>query len=81
MNRFIRRRAIRLDNDQPQVVEYLEGRPLDRLAAGPQEARAMPSDWRGLGRFTNIVWVMWLLLALGTLGYFVSLGIQILRHG
>jgi hypothetical protein len=40
----------------------------------------MPSDGRGLVRFVNILWVVWLLLALGTLGYFVSLGIQILRH-
>ena len=41
----------------------------------------MPSDWRGLVRFTNIIWVVWLLLALGVLGYFAGLGIQILRHG
>jgi hypothetical protein len=41
----------------------------------------MPSDWRGLVRFANIVWVVWLLLALGVLGYFTSLGIQVLRHG
>ncbi len=43
----------------------------------------MPSGWRGLVRFTNIIWVVWLLLALGVgvLGYFASLGIQILRHG
>jgi len=40
----------------------------------------MPSEGRGLVRFVNIVWVVWLLLALGTLGYFVNLGIQILRH-
>ena len=25
----------------------------------------MPSDWRGLVRFTNLVWVVWLLFALG----------------
>jgi hypothetical protein len=41
----------------------------------------MPSDRRGLVRFTNIVWLVWLVLALGVLGYFASLGIQILRHG
>ncbi len=41
----------------------------------------MPSAWRGRMRFTDIVWVLWLLLALGVLGYFASLGIQILRHG
>jgi hypothetical protein len=41
----------------------------------------MPSDGRGLVRFTNIVWVVWLLLALGILGYFASLAIQILRQG
>ncbi len=41
----------------------------------------MPSDRRGLVRFANIVWVVWLLLILGILGYFASLGIQILRHG
>jgi hypothetical protein len=41
----------------------------------------MPSDWRGLVRFTNIVWVVWFLLALGILGYFASLAIPILRQG
>ena len=41
----------------------------------------MPSDGRGLVRFANIVWVVWLLLILGILGYFASVGIQILRHG
>jgi hypothetical protein len=41
----------------------------------------MPSDWRGLVRFTNIVWAVWLLLTLVVLGYFASLGIQALRHG
>ena len=41
----------------------------------------MPSDGRGLVRFANIVWVVGLLLILGILGYFASLGIQILRHG
>ena len=41
----------------------------------------MPSERRGLVRFTNIIWVVWLLLILGVLGYFASLGIQILRHG
>jgi hypothetical protein len=41
----------------------------------------MPSDWRGLVRFTNIIWVVWLVLALGILGYFGSLAIQILCHG
>jgi hypothetical protein len=40
----------------------------------------MPSDGHGLVRFVNIPWVVWLLLALGTLGYFVGLGIQILRR-
>jgi ABC-type uncharacterized transport system substrate-binding protein len=52
-----------------------------RLAARTREERAMPSDWRGLVRFTSIIWVVWLLLALGVLGYFASLGLQILRHG
>ncbi len=44
----------------------------------------MPSDWRDLVRFTSIVWVVWLLLTLGILGYFASRDIQIvqqLRHG
>jgi hypothetical protein len=35
----------------------------------------MPSDGRGLVRFVSIAWVVWLRLALGTLRYFVSLGI------
>jgi hypothetical protein len=41
----------------------------------------MPSDWRGLVRFTNIVWGVWLFLALAILGYFARLAIQILRQG
>jgi hypothetical protein len=41
----------------------------------------MPSDGRGLVRFANIVWVVWLLLILEILGHFARLGIQILRHG
>lgn len=36
---------------------------------------------RALVRLANIVGVVWLLLALGTLGYFASLGYQLLRHG
>jgi len=47
----------------------------DRPPVGTKEEPAMPSDGRGLVRFVNIVWVVWLRLALGTLGYFVSLGI------
>jgi hypothetical protein len=43
----------------------------------------MPPDriQRGLVRLANIVGVVWLLLALGILGYFASLGLQLLRHG
>ena len=42
----------------------------------------MPPDriQRGLARVANIIWVVWLLLALGTLGYFASLGLQLVRH-
>jgi hypothetical protein len=43
----------------------------------------MPRDriQRGLVRLANIVGVVWLLLALGILGYFASLGLQLVRHG
>jgi hypothetical protein len=41
----------------------------------------MPDSWRGLVRFTNIVWIVWFLLAPGVLGYFTSLGIRVPRHG
>ena len=43
----------------------------------------MPPDriQRGLVRLANIVGVVWLLLALGILGYFASLGLQLVRHG
>lgn len=48
-----------------------------------QEGGPMPPDriQRGLVRLANIVGVVWLLLALGTLGYFVSLGLQLVRYG
>ena len=36
---------------------------------------------RGLVRLANILGVVWLLLALGILGYFASLGLQLFRHG
>ncbi len=40
----------------------------------------MRSDqiWRGLVRLANIVGVLWSLLALGILGYYASLGVQLL---
>src|SRR5258706_255693 len=46
-----------------------------RLPVGTKEEPAMPSDGRGRVRFVSIAWVVWPRLALGTLGYFVSLGI------
>lgn len=36
---------------------------------------------RALVRLANIIGAVWLLLALGTLGYFASLGLQLVRHG
>jgi hypothetical protein len=43
----------------------------------------MPSDgtWRTLTKVANVIGVVWALAALGLLGYFASLGVQILRHG
>lgn len=48
-----------------------------------QEGGPMPPDQirRGLVRLANIVGVVWLMLALGTLGYFASLALQLLRRG
>ncbi len=43
----------------------------------------MPPDriQRGLVRLANILGVLWLLVALGILGYFASLGLQLLQQG
>jgi len=43
----------------------------------------MPSDriWRTLGKAANLIGIVWALAALGVLGYFLSLGIQLLRRG
>ncbi|HEY7651175.1 MAG TPA: hypothetical protein VIG07_00030 [Methylomirabilota bacterium] len=43
----------------------------------------MPSDgiWRGLERVANIIGIVGALVALGVIGYFASLGIQLVRHG
>jgi hypothetical protein len=43
----------------------------------------MPSDqvWRILGKVANVIGIVWVLAALGFLGYFVSLGLQVVRHG
>lgn len=48
-----------------------------------QEGKAMPPDriQRVLVRLANILGVVWLLVALGVLGYFVSLGLQLVRQG
>ncbi|MGH7314824.1 MAG: hypothetical protein ACREJS_01055 [Candidatus Rokuibacteriota bacterium] len=43
----------------------------------------MPSDriWRSLERLANIIGIVAALAALGILGYFATLGIQLMRHG
>ena len=43
----------------------------------------MPSGglWRILGRVANIIGIIVALVALGLVGYFASLGIQLMRHG
>ncbi len=43
----------------------------------------MPSDqiWRTLGKVANVIGIVWALAALGFLAYFLSLGIQVVRHG
>jgi hypothetical protein len=37
--------------------------------------------WRTLERLANIIGLVGALAAVGVVGYFVSLGIQLLRHG
>jgi hypothetical protein len=43
----------------------------------------MPSGglWRILGRAANIIGIVGALVALGLVGYFASLGLQLMRHG
>ena len=43
----------------------------------------MPSDriWRGLERLANVIGIIGALVALGVIGSFASLGIQLVRHG
>jgi hypothetical protein len=43
----------------------------------------MPSSgiWPTLGKVANVIGIVWALVALGVLGYFASLGIQVVRHG
>jgi hypothetical protein len=43
----------------------------------------MPSNgiWPILGKVANVIGIVWALVALGLLGYFASLGIQVVRHG
>lgn len=43
----------------------------------------MPSDrlWNSLARLANVLGIVGALVALGLVGYFASLGIQIVRHG
>lgn len=48
-----------------------------------QEDGSMPPEriQRGLVLLANILGVVWLLLALGILGYFASLALQLVRPG
>ena len=43
----------------------------------------MPSDgiWPTLAKVANAIGVVWALAAFGLLGYFASLGLQVLHHG
>lgn len=43
----------------------------------------MPADgiWRTLGRLANVIGIVAALVALGLIGYFASLGIQLVRPG
>lgn len=43
----------------------------------------MPSNgiWPTLAKVANLIGIVWALVALGVLGYFLSLGIQLVRHG
>jgi hypothetical protein len=43
----------------------------------------MPSDgiWPTLAKVASAIGVIWALAALGVLGYFAILGIEVLRHG
>ena len=43
----------------------------------------MPSDrlWNSLVRLANVIGIVGALAALGLVGYFASLGIQLVRHG
>lgn len=43
----------------------------------------MPLDgmWRTLERLANVIGIVGALVALGLVGYFASLGIQLVRHG
>jgi hypothetical protein len=43
----------------------------------------MPADgaWRILERLANVIEIVGAFVALGLVGYFASLGIQLVRHG
>ena len=43
----------------------------------------MPADgvWRTLERLANIIGIVGALVALGLVGYFAGLGVQLVRHG
>jgi hypothetical protein len=43
----------------------------------------MPADriWRILERLASVIGIVAALVALGVVGYFASLGIQLVRHG
>jgi hypothetical protein len=43
----------------------------------------MPSNgiWPTLAKVANVIGIVWALVALALLGYFASLGIQVVRHG
>jgi hypothetical protein len=43
----------------------------------------MPTDgiWRAVARVANVIGIIVALAALGLVGYFASLGLQLMRHG
>ena len=41
---------------------------------------ALDGTWRTLGRAANIIGIIGALVALGLVGYFASLGLQLMRH-
>ena len=43
----------------------------------------MPTDgiWRAVARVANVIGIIVALAALGLVGYFATLGLQLMRHG